>query len=339
MRIGFDTSVLVRPCPNGVVRATRGLVEALERRRRIDVVRLAPRPCERVSTWRHFRMSRAMREHGLAGIHSPVSAFPVLGRGARVATIHEIPWARDVDENSDWKHRLWARVGPLRADAIVVPSDATACFVREGSPLAADRVHVAPWGVAAEFSAENTRHDEHVLARHDLARVPFVLLAGATRPKKNAWIALTALARMERDVVVVVTGALHAHIVEELARSGADARRVRLPGEVDDATLTVLTRHAIASALVSDSEGFGFPVVEAQASGTPVIVPHGSTQAEIAGAGALFIEPRSSESFANAVAHARSNRGEIANLGRTNVARYTWDSCAARIEQLWESLA
>lgn len=339
MRIGFDTSVLVRPCPHGVVRATRGLVEALERRRRLEIVRLAPAPGEKVSTWRQRALPRAVRALGLHGIHSPVSAFPIFGRGARVATIHEIPWARGVEENADWKHRLWARVGPLRADAIVTPSRTTASFVRAESPLAAERVHVIPWGVDASFTAERGAADARVLQRHGLADVAFVLLAGATREKKNAWIALQSLQFLERDVVLAITGPIDAHIVSELALHMEFAGRVRLLGDVDDATLLVLTRHAIASALLSDSEGFGFPVVEAQASGTPILVPLASAQAEIAGAAAVHVAPRDPAAFAEGVLRARSERASLVRAGHANAVRYTWNSCAERLETLWESLA
>lgn len=336
MRIGFDTSVLVRPHPHGVVRATRGLLEALERRGTLEVVRLAPAPGQRISVWRQRSLPFTP---DVAGIHSPVSAFPVLGRGLRIATVHEIPWAAGVGENADRRHRLWARIGPLRADAVITPSRRTARLVREESPLARDRVHVVPWGVDPRFRPKTEADDERMLARHGLAGAPFVLLAGATRRKKNAWIAIEALRALAADVRVVITGAIGDEVLAELASRVDVAARVRLAGEVDDATLAAFTRSAVAAALLSDSEGFGFPVVEAQAAGTPVIVPRETAQAEIAGPHALVVEPRDALAFARAVERARAERNELSARGFENAAWYTWDRAAEQVERIWMGLS
>ncbi|MBL8860328.1 MAG: glycosyltransferase family 4 protein [Planctomycetes bacterium] len=339
MRIGFDTSVLARPCPRGVARVARGLVAALERRGRLEIVRLTPAPCERVSLWRQFALPRRATELELRGIHSPVSAFPIFGRGARVATIHEIPWARGVSENSDARHKLWARVGPLRADAILTPSATTAALVRDESALAAQRVHIAPWGVDASFSPAVTPSDEGILARHGLSNRDFVLASGATRPKKHPAAGMAALQRTRTDMLLVATGAITEHILRELARFPSIASRVRLLGEVDDATLSVLNRHAQAVLVLSDSEGFGLPVVEAQASGTPVITARGTAQSEIAGAAGLQVDPTDAAEVAHAIDESMTRRVQLAADGYANAARFTWDACAERVEHVWRSLA
>ena len=343
MKIGFDVSPLCRPHPPGVVRATRGLVDALERRGRVEVVRLAPPPRVSLLAWRQSTLSRAPRELGLDGLHSPVSAFAVRGRGARVATIHEMPWVRGASENADARHRLWAALGPVRADAIVCPSESTAADVRDGSPLARHKVRVCPWGVDTRFvppSADERRDvdDRAVLVRFDLADAPYVLVAGGGREKKNVRASIAGLECAARDLTLVITGPITPELARELARASR-AVRVRLVGTVSDDELVALTRRAIASLVLSTSEGFGFPVIEAQACGTPVIVPQAGAQAEIAGGAALSVDPRDPFEVAAAILRARRERDAVARAGLAHAAVYTWDRCAEAVERAWESLS
>src|SRR5690348_8841175 len=123
MRIGFDVSPLHRPHPPGVVRATRGLVEALERRGALRVVRLEPPPGVGLLRWRQRDLADACGRLDLAGIHSPVSAFAWRGRGLRVHTVHELPWRHGVRENAGMRHRFWATYGARRAACSIVPSE------------------------------------------------------------------------------------------------------------------------------------------------------------------------------------------------------------------------
>jgi glycosyltransferase involved in cell wall biosynthesis len=337
MRIGFDVSPLRRPHPPGVVRATRGLVEALERRGRIEVVRIAPPPRARVATWRQRELGRAVRELGLQGIHSPVSAFPILSRGARVQTIHEVPWLQGADENADSRHRLWASVGPLRADAVVCPSAATADAVCAGSPLAAHKVRVCAWGVDAVFTSQAGGDDGDLLERIGVDGRAYVLAPGAVRAKKNLGAVLRAVEHARADLEVVVSGPRTAYAVAVVARFRGVT--VRMVGEVDDRTMAALVRRAAAVAVLSTSEGFALPVVEAQACGTPVIVSRGSPQSQTGGAAAVQVDPEDVEEVVDALDRVRMQRARFAAAGLEHARGFTWDRCADQIERVWESIA
>jgi hypothetical protein len=99
-------------------------------------------------------LPRAVVRLELAGLHSFTSSFPLRGRGARVQTVHELPWRHGVAENADWRHRFWASVGTWRAQRVLCPSAHVARDLARSPFVARAKVRVVPWGVAARFSDE-----------------------------------------------------------------------------------------------------------------------------------------------------------------------------------------
>ena len=324
MRIGFDASPLVRPHPPGVVRVVRECLAALERRGRIEVVRLVPPEQGSLRGWRLGELAR--RAHELDGIHSFVSSFALLGPGARVQTIHELPWLHGVAENADLAHRFWNWIGPLRAQAVLTATEYSARDVRARLWPGRGRVRVIPWGVGAPFGPGPAE------------RMDVLFCPGATRAKKGLEAVIAGAACLAARPTIVVTGAA----TEELARCEFRARAagVRLVHRVqlDEREMVEHYRSATAVALLSRSEGFGLPVLEALACGTPVIVPRESAQAEVAGAAGLRVDPAHDESVAQAIERARQERVELRAEGLERAAQFSWDRTAAAIEGLWQEI-
>lgn len=330
MRVGFDVSPLHRPHPCGVVRVVAGLVGALERRGRIEVVRLAPDPSTGSARWRQVELPRAEARLALDGVHCCVSAFPLRGAGKRVSTVHELPWLHGVAENAGWRHRLWARLGPSRADAVVTATERTARDVRAYSGADERRVRVIPWGHDG-FGAQ----DPGALERLGLARGGYVLCAGGGRAKKRPESALRGAVELARrggpSLAVVVTGAVER---DTATRAGG----AHFVGDVDDATLAALYAGAAAAAVLAPSEGFGLPALEACAAGTPVLVTRGSAQAEVAGAGGIAVDADDATSVADGLARALAS-GDAERAARVaRAAEFTWDRSAALVEELWADL-
>jgi glycosyltransferase involved in cell wall biosynthesis len=338
MRIGFDVSPLARPHPLGVERATRELVAALERRGRLDVVRLAPPAGMHLVRWRQLELPRACKPLGLAGLHSPVSAFSWFARVPRVQTIHELPWRHGADENADARHRFWARRGARRADAVLVPSEHVARDLRAETPAAAGKLHVVPWAPSTCFARTPSAEDTAAV-RAEFTR-PFVVCAGGARPKKaaeNVLAALHELAREQRyDGDLVITG------VRADERAAARARladvRVRFTDVLTDERLAALYRAATAVVVIARSEGFGFPVIEALACGTPAIVRNGSAQAELAGGAGIAVDADDAAALGHAILRARDERAAWSLAGSRRAAEFSWDASAARVETLWREL-
>lgn len=347
MRIAFDVSPLHVPHSRGLARAVAGAVEALEQRARIEVVRLHPPAGAALRRWRHAALPGLVAHSGALGLHSFTSAFPLRGRMRRVQTVHELPWLHGERENSDWKHRLWARYGALRADRVACPSAHVAADLARCSRAARGRIALVPFGVGAPFSPEPARGevDERLLGKYRVGEDPLLVCLGAARAKKNLAALLHGLAEYKRArgrrVQLLVTGGDG----PELRRNLGLASQLGLAGwvqtldAIDEADLPGVLRLASLVPLLSRSEGFGFPVLEALACGTPVLVPEQGAQSELAGPLGIRCEPEDARSVAAGLTDALARREQLRWQLPARAAEYSWARCAQAIEQLWAALA
>lgn len=347
MRVGFDVSALTIPHSRGLERVVRCTVEALERRAQLEIVRLAPERGADLRRWRQRELPGLVTSQALAGLHSFTSAFPLRGKGARVQTVHELPWRHRVRENSDAAHYAWAAFGSLRAARVVCPSEHVAADLARGPLVVRRRIRVVPWGVEAHFQAEPPPRivDEAALTRYRLGEEPFVFCPGAVRPKKNLAAVLYALAeRKQRGMEplrVLVTGGDSPQLRSDLGLASklGLARWVIMLDEVAEADLPSLYRLARAVPVLSHSEGFGLAVLEALACGTPVLVPRASAQSEVAGEAGILVDARSPGSVADGLERAWTERIELRSRAAARARPFTWDATAEKIEALWHELA
>jgi glycosyltransferase involved in cell wall biosynthesis len=110
-------------------------------------------------------------------------------------------------------------------------------------------------------------------------------------------------------------------------------------GRLDDEQLAALYRGARCLVFPSLYEGFGLPILEAMACGTPVVTNGGGATAEIAGDAAVLVDARSAESVAVGIAEAETRRAELVPLGLQRARQFTWERTADSVESLWRQLA
>lgn len=182
------------------------------------------------------------------------------------------------------------------------------------------------------FTVAGNGH-EHVLGLGAVAEsAPYVLCIGNLTPNKNLVPVATALAADGIRVVVVGAGGASNVYAQQ---AGLDIPGVELAGRVSDDELATLLRGATALVFPSLYEGFGLPVIEAQALGCPVIASDSASIPEVAGDGALYFDALRPE---QAVALVRSldadTRRVLVERGHANVSRFRWDSTAATLLSL-----
>ncbi|HEX2057551.1 MAG TPA: glycosyltransferase family 1 protein [Actinomycetota bacterium] len=276
-------------------------------------------------SWHRLRAPRVQRASGAVDvIHA--TAFPTPPPSAPlVLTIHDLAWLRDPSHFTRRGLGFFRRGLDLArrdADLVVCPSEATrADCVSSG--FDEGRVRVVPLGVDVTPATED--EVPAVRARYGLDR-PYVLWAGTIEPRKNLGGLLAAFRRLGGDVDLVLVGPTGWN--EDLdARLGNDRSGVHVLGFVPAPDLPALYAGASAFCFPSFMEGFGFPVLEAMAQGTPVVTSAGTSTQELAEGAGILVDPRDPESIAGGLAEALSHerRDELRAAGLRRASEYTWE--------------
>jgi glycosyltransferase involved in cell wall biosynthesis len=257
-----------------------------------------------------------------------------------VATVHDLfPLTRPEDFTPRGARLMADGLRWLlqQARAIMVPSEVVRehCIDRGCSEAS---VTVVPWGVDA-MDVDPTTADA-VLRRHGV-RGPYVLFVGTVEPRKNLAGLLAALAALDRPgLTLVVVGPTGWGPALDVAAAGVGSPVVRL-GQVPDSDLPALYTRASSLCFPSFEEGFGLPVLEAMACGTPVVTSSSTATAEVAGDAALLVDPHDARAIAGALARVLDEPGlaeGLAAAGRRRAAEHRWDDAAARTVEVYRSV-
>jgi glycosyltransferase involved in cell wall biosynthesis len=263
-----------------------------------------------------------------------------------VMTVHDLAPTRHPEllphARSRW---YWGRMVPRaarRADAVLVPSTATKRDVVALAGVPEARVHVAPWGVPLETAGAATA--DEVRATYGLPS-DYVLYVGTIDRRKDYRTLLGAVGRLGDEATLVVAGTVIAgrtDFPETVAKLGL-GQRVRVLGYVPDRDLSGLYRGAVVFVYPSFYEGFGFPVLEAMACGTPVVSYRTTSLPEVAGDAAILLDPPvSPETLASTIARVTRDaelRRSLVERGLARVTGFDWRSTAAVTAGVYEALA
>jgi glycosyltransferase involved in cell wall biosynthesis len=237
-----------------------------------------------------------------------------------------------------WYGWLWPRLVP-RAAAIITISRFSKERIVEVLGVREESVHVTPLGVDASWTGGD-EGDREVRAAYDLDR-PYLLCVAAVSPRKNFRRVLDAWRTVQRqldDVSLVIVGKTGLPF-----SPGRDfdlnVPGVRLLGYVPDSDLGALYRGAVAFVYPSLYEGFGLPVLEAMACGTPVVTSCVTALPEVAGDAAITVDPYSVGEIADAltlIVRDGSLRAALRERGQARARAFSWEACA---EKTWQVLS
>ncbi len=270
-------------------------------------------------TWNRFGRPRVEHAAGPIDVCHSTVAIPAGTRAPHVVTIHDVAFMHTPERFTRHGVRVM-RAGLERcrkAELLLCPSNSTRTDLVELG-FDAERIRVVPWGVSTVDVT--TAQIAQVRKTYDLPE-RFVLFVGTLEPRKNLARLVDAMSVLNQAVTLVVAGAngWGESVV-------APATDVRFLGFVPSADLPVLYAAAAVFVYPSLQEGFGLPVIEAMAQGAPVVTSRGTATEEVAGGGAVLIDPTDTDSIAVGIDQAFSEGAKWSELGRARAAELSWDA-------------
>ena len=274
-----------------------------------------------------WTLPRALRRLGAALVHTQY-ALPLRCPCPAVVTIHDLSFEHGLMGRRD--RAVFRRVVPRAARGaarVLTVSERTKRDLVEAYDIRAERVVVTPNGVDPAFGPESPASDDESRARSR----PYALAVGAIQERKNQAAALAA-AREAGLELVVVGPTKDERVAEELRAGGA-----RLEGYVPTERLAALYRGAACLVQPSRHEGFGLPVLEAMASGTPVVTVPDPALVEVAGDAAVVVDEAS---LADGIRRALEERERLVAAGLVRARAFSWETTAEATVQVYvEALA
>jgi glycosyltransferase involved in cell wall biosynthesis len=275
---------------------------------------------------------------------------PTLPRTKTLLTVHDLSYVRVPEAASPGLKDYLGRVVPssvARADFVVADSQATKSDLVELYGVSESKVSVLLSGVGSRFKREN---DASVLLttriRYKIGMSPYIFSVGTVQPRKNYGRLIQALALLRvsgYDIDLVIAGGrgwLEDPIYATINTTGMQDH-VHFIGFADEADLPALYSAAYCCALPSLYEGFGLPILEAMACGTPVITSNISSLPEVAGDAAIMVDPYDLDAITDAIKRLLDDTSlyqAYVQKGYERAKQFTWDNSARQLREIYAKL-
>ena len=298
----------------GIVRYTLGLLSALERaglkfivlhaglerNKNGTVVLPGAGLLPGLLTWGQAEIAWAVHRHGLDLVHDPTGSLPLFLTGTkRVATIHDaIPYISPESSTAlDWLiYHAWLPLAVRRLNALITVSQQSKIDILHYLPVNPENVTVIPIAANRTYRPLGREQLQAVLARYAID-FPYLLYVGSLEPRKNlprlleAYVLLRAWSPRWHLVIVGARNFWKSSPVGETVEKLDIKPWVHIIGYIPEEDLPALYNGADLFVFPSLYEGFGLPVLEAMACGTPVVCSHAGSLPEVAGDAARHRAP------------------------------------------------
>jgi glycosyltransferase involved in cell wall biosynthesis len=298
--------------------------------------------------WHAVGLPRAAARAGVEVIHSPAYTAPLWSNAPVVLTIHDVSYERHPEwypYQRDAIRRMFYRRSARSAARVLTDSEFSAGEIAAAYQIPRDRITVAPLGVSDQFAAVD-RPNRTLPAG---VTTPFLLHVGDLHERRNLPVVVHAMFEAQRrpgmpPLSLVLAGADRGvgDRLRGYAREAGTPDAVVCLGPVTDSQLLTLYRGAAALVYPSRYEGFGLPVLEAMACGTPVIASRAASIPEVLGDAGVLLDPDDEPGWAEAIATVLTDewqRGHMRKAGLTRARQFTWARTASITLDVYRQLA
>lgn len=278
----------------------------------------------------------------------PAHTLPVIRRKGlkTVVTVHDLG-SEYLPSMHQFKQRLYLgfmqRIQLQGADKIIAVSEATKKDLIQRADIAAEKIAVIYEGYNRSLFIP-IKNDilVNTLNRFNLAKQEYFLFVGTVQPRKNLERVIKAFSALKGNFTLAIAGEkgwLNEEIYS-LPEKLAISERVKFLGYVPEHDLPKLYSGAIGFVYPSLFEGFGLPILEAQACGCPVLTAGVSSMPEVAGKGAILVDPYSIDDITNGLKNllVGKKRKQLIKAGLGNIKKFSWEKCAQETLQALENL-
>ena len=278
---------------------------------------------------------------------------PFLGKPV-VVTVHDLFFTRKYSRINEqglsislMENTLATSFHLKKADRILSVSEATKRDILEMTSISPDRIHVTPLGIDPEFFRPISDASTFVRNKFKIEKPYFLNVSSVWWARKNLLRLINAygdlLSRSRADVDLVITGSrgsLYESMIPLLFKRSLD-KRVHLLEYVPREDLPALYSGAQGFVFPSLHEGFGIPVLEAMACGTPVIASNVSSLPEVVGPAGLLVDPYRDEAISEAMEQLLYDtvlRNALSRNGLTRAMEFTWQKTARETLDIFNNI-
>jgi glycosyltransferase involved in cell wall biosynthesis len=295
--------------------------------------------------WEQAVLPLRLKRERIDAYHGPTFVAPLIKTCMQVVSILDMTFHRTPERHSFHKRIYFRTMIPRmvqRSDAVIAISESTKRDLVNLLAAKEEKIFVTPLGVDRRFQPITDEEEIGKVRQKYNLPSKFILFVGLMEPRKNLEVLVDAyhMDSLPREFHLVLAGNIGwgcSLLLKKIANSFV-RNRIQMPGYIADADLPALYSMAAAFVYPSLYEGFGLPVLEAMACGTPVITSNISSLPEVAGDAAVLVDPSSPEALASALRNVLGDsqlRESLSQRGRQRAQLFTWERTAQKTLEVY----